>query len=111
VFAFSPQEGTPAAELRDLVPKDVTQARVVEVVSLQDEIARKRMERLICREVEALVENTESGGAATARSRYDMAEIDRVIRIADCPARPGDMITVRIDGLAAPYEWSGTYLR
>jgi ribosomal protein S12 methylthiotransferase len=110
VFAFSPQEGTPAAALKGRVPDDVTQARVIEVVSVQDEIARKRMERLVGCKLPVLVEEAD-GGSLTARSQYDMAEIDRVIRVAGCPARPGDMITVRIDGISAPYTWCGSYLR
>ena len=110
VFAFSPQEGTPAAALKGRVPADVTQARVVDVMSTQDEIARGRMERLLGRELRVLIEDAEAG-VATARSQYDMAEVDRVIRIADCPARPGEMIRARIDSVSAPYEWSGSASR
>ncbi|MFH1313566.1 MAG: MiaB/RimO family radical SAM methylthiotransferase [Candidatus Eisenbacteria bacterium] len=108
VFAFSPQEGTPAATLKSRVPGDVTQARLVEVICVQEEIARKRMEAFVGRKLEVIIEEAAGTGQAVGRSQYDMAEIDRVIRIADCAAQPGDVVTATIDGIAAPYEWSGT---
>jgi ribosomal protein S12 methylthiotransferase len=108
VFAFSPQEGTPAAALKRRVPESIKQDRVVEIVSLQEKIARRRMERLVGRSLEALVEEVTGESRVTARSQYDMAEIDRVIRIEECPARPGDIVTARIDRISAPYEWSAT---
>jgi ribosomal protein S12 methylthiotransferase len=108
VFVFSPQEGTPAAELTDRVPGDVSQDRLVEVVGLQEEIARKRMEAFVGRSLEVLIEEVAGSGQAAGRSQYDMAEIDRVIRIEDCAAQPGDIIIARIDGITAPYEWSAT---
>jgi ribosomal protein S12 methylthiotransferase len=36
VFAFSPQPGTPAADLPDRVPEGIVQDRILEIVSLQD---------------------------------------------------------------------------
>jgi ribosomal protein S12 methylthiotransferase len=108
VFAFSPQEGTPAAALKSRVPGDTAQDRLVEVTGVQEEIARKRMEAFIGRDLDVLIEEVADTGEATGRSQYDMAEIDRVIRISDCTARPGDMITAKIDGISAPYEWAAT---
>lgn len=110
VFAFSPQPGTPAADLPDRVPDEIVQARIVEVVSLQEEISHSRMQMMIGREVGVLVEDMLERGEKGARSQYDMAEVDRIIRIRDCRSASGAFSKARIDSVAAPYEWSATEL-
>jgi ribosomal protein S12 methylthiotransferase len=110
VFAFSAQDGTPAAELKSRVPEAIKEDRVIEVVSLQDEIGHRRMKRLVGCELDVLVEESVGDGCVTGRSQYDMAEIDRVIRVAGCQAKPGDFVRARIERIAAPYEWAATLL-
>ena len=110
VFAFSPQPGTPAADFPDHVPEEIVQDRILEVVALQDEISHLRMERLVGRELKVLVEDPLESGESSARSQYDMAEVDRLIRIKDCKAPPGSFASVRIESVSGPYEWTATQI-
>jgi ribosomal protein S12 methylthiotransferase len=110
VFGFSPQPGTPAEKLKHKVPEEVIQERVIDVVSLQDAISHRRMEALVGRELEVLVEEKVREGGVEGRSQYDMAEIDRTIRIPDSEAEPGSFITARIQSVSGPYEWTATCL-
>jgi ribosomal protein S12 methylthiotransferase len=102
-FRFSPQPGTPAAALAGKVPQDVAEQRLIEVVSLQADIARSKTRALLGRALEILVE-TSGEGTARGRSQYDMGEVDRVIRLKGCTARPGEFIRARLEKHFASYE-------
>jgi ribosomal protein S12 methylthiotransferase len=106
VFAFSPEPGTRAASLGHQVPDSIKQDRTVEILSLQADISRGRIESLVGREVEVLIEEYESDGRAVGRSQYEMAEVDRIIRVRDCQAPPGDFISARIEKCLGSYEIS-----
>ncbi len=108
IFAFSPQPGTPAAGLPDRVPEEIVQDRIMEIVSLQDEISQLKMGKLVGRELEVLVEDPLETGESSGRSQYDMAEVDRLIRLIDCKTTPGSFTTARIESVSAPYEWTAT---
>jgi ribosomal protein S12 methylthiotransferase len=110
VFGFSPQPGTPAAALPDQVPDEVIQERIMDVVSRQEGISRRKMEGFVGRELQVLVEGGLEGDHPTGRSQYDMAEIDRCIRLKGCDAGPGTFAKVRIESVSAPYEWTGVCL-
>jgi ribosomal protein S12 methylthiotransferase len=75
-FAYSAQEGTRAAELPDDVPDAVKQERLAEVLELQRAVSAERLQRLVGREVEVLVDGPEEGDAATVAlgSRTDPAD-------------------------------------
>jgi len=105
VFAFSPQEGTPAAELAGRVPAEVAQERLMDVVSLQSEISRRKMVAMLGSELTVLVDECE-GPDRLAHSRYDMAGVDRAVRIPQCSAQPGDLVKVSLDEVSAPFEWT-----
>jgi tRNA A37 methylthiotransferase MiaB len=107
VFAFSPQPGTPAAALEGQVPEHVKQERIVEVVSLQNQISRVRIENLIGRELEVLVEDRGAAGTAVGRSQYDMGEVDRIIHLRKCATPPGRFTTARITSCLSSYEMEG----
>jgi len=105
VFAFSPQADTPAAGLPGKVPDEVKQERIMDVVSLQNEISRRKMEAMLGRDVTVLVDESD-GPDCMGHSQYDMAGIDRTIRIAGCKTRAGELVTARLDAVAAPFEWT-----
>jgi ribosomal protein S12 methylthiotransferase len=105
VFAFSSQPGTPAARLRAKVPEHIKEARVMDVVSLQKEISLRKMRKLVGRAVEVLVDERD-GPDCLGHSRYDMAELDRTVRITGCGAGPGDLVTARLESVSAPFEWT-----
>ncbi|MFZ1946852.1 MAG: 30S ribosomal protein S12 methylthiotransferase RimO [bacterium] len=106
VFRFSPQEGTPAAGLPSRVPAYVAEERLIEVTTLQVEIARDKAAEVLGREVEMLVEEVR-GGVAIGRSQYDMAEVDRSITVRGRGVAPGEFARVRLEGCGGPYEFLG----
>ena len=67
-FAYSEQEGTRAAVLPDDVPDAVKQERLAEVLELQRAISAERLQRLVGREVEVLVDGPEDGATAATAS-------------------------------------------
>ena len=60
-FAYSEQEGTRAAALPDDVPEGLKQERLAEVLELQRAISAERLQRLVGREVEMLVDGPDEG--------------------------------------------------
>lgn len=59
MFAYSERPGTPAhKKMKDDVPAEIKQRRLSEIISLQGELSRKRMESYVGREHEILIEGT-----------------------------------------------------
>lgn len=106
VFTFSPQAGTAAASLGSKVPRQVVDQRLVEVVSLQDEIARAKAKAALGTAVEVLVETNWANGVR-GRTQYDMADVDRVIRLKGCKVAPGEFVKARLERYIGTYEFEG----
>ena len=111
VFAFSAQSGTPAAVMPGRVDEETKQARLIEIVTLQEQISAAKMRGLVGSTLRVLVEGVDETGRKLSRSQYDMPEIDRIIRLSDCTALPGRFTRARIEGVTTPCEWSGSELR
>ena len=47
VFAYSPEEGTPAADMEDQVPEEVKEARRDGLMELQQEISFEKAEEMV----------------------------------------------------------------
>jgi ribosomal protein S12 methylthiotransferase len=109
VFKFSPQPGTPAASLGERVPAAVADERLVEVTCLAHGISWARMKAMTGRQVKVLVEESSQRGCV-GRSQYDMAEVDRVVRLAGCRARPGDFVLARLGKPLGDYVIEGVSL-
>lgn len=59
MFAYSERPGTPAhKKMEDDVPADIKQRRLAEVIALQGELSRKRMQSYVGRTHEILIEGT-----------------------------------------------------
>ena len=59
MFAYSERPGTPAhKKMEDDIPADVKQRRLAEVIALQGELSRKRMESYVGKVHEILIEGT-----------------------------------------------------
>lgn len=57
MYAYSPREGTAAYALSETISKEEKRARLEELIALQREISRKKLERQINRKESALVES------------------------------------------------------
>lgn len=97
VFAYSKEEGTPAAAMKEQVPKRTKLARRDRLMRLQQQISLEHNLQKIGRILEVLVEEQEEG-AYIGRTSYDAPEIDnKVIFTSDTPLEPGNFVMVKID--------------
>ncbi len=101
VFAFSPQDGTRAAEYEDDVPDEVQLEREQELLELQRAISSERLSRFVGREVDLLVDEITDpdleGVTHVGRVVWQADDVDGVTRLsAGGWAGAGDIMKVRI---------------
>jgi ribosomal protein S12 methylthiotransferase len=95
-FAYSPEDGTYAADLHGAVDEELVAERLAELRELQDAITARRRDELIGSEVEVLVDTP-----GTARSHREAPEIDGVIGVPEHLA-PGTFATLTVVGALGP---------
>lgn len=98
-FAFSPEEGTPAADLPDQIPDKVKQHRRDIVMEEQSRIADQHNTAQIGRTLTVMVESYDKYAACWfGRSEGDAPDIDGKVFFMAQPGqvRPGDLVSVRI---------------
>lgn len=95
-FAYSPEDGTYAAELDGQIPRSLVQERLAELRELQDEITARKRDRLIGSRVEVLVD-----APGIARSHREAPEIDGIISVPD-HLEPGTFHTLTVSGALGP---------
>jgi tRNA-2-methylthio-N6-dimethylallyladenosine synthase len=102
-FQYSSRPGTPAADMSDQVPADVVADRYQRLVAVVEDSAWSENQRLIGAPVEVLVSQGE-GRKDTATSRLSgRARDNRLVHLATCDARPGDVVTAEVTH-AAPHH-------
>jgi ribosomal protein S12 methylthiotransferase len=108
VFAYSHEDGTPAAALADDVPEDVKEARRAALLELQQGIAFARNEAAVGRRVEVLAEGAhpETEHLLVGRMSTQAPDVDGVVLIQDGDAPPGEFVLVEITE-AAGYDLVG----
>ena len=100
-FIYSPQNGTPAADMNDQIPEATRQRRHEDLMALLAEVSAAKNERQVGRALPMLVESepgqtTEDGEPIIAGRTYrEAAEVDGLV-FALGEGNPGDMPTVRI---------------
>jgi len=95
-FAYSPEDGTYAADLDDQVDPELVADRLAELRELQDGITAAKRDDLIGSQVEVLVDTP-----GTARSHREAPEIDGVIGVPDHLAA-GTLATLTVTGAMGP---------
>lgn len=108
VFAYSQEEGTPAAEFEDQIDDDVKQTRLDKLMTLQQGVSLELNRAKIGKTLEVLVEGyDEENFLFYGRSRYDSIEVDGTVYFGtEDEVEPGDIILVKI--LAADeYDLTG----
>ena len=98
-FPFSPEEGTPAAEM-EFVDSEVAQARAQMVETIQSRIMDDYNEAMMGRTLDVIVDGyDEESEQYYGRSYADSPDIDGRVWIAtDEPIREGSFVKVCIDG-------------
>jgi len=107
VFAYSPEEGTPAEQMPDQIPEPVKVKRVDHIMSLQQEIAFLKNNSLIGNVEKVIIDSVEAGKPAVGRTRGDCPEIDQEVFVSGTSLQVGDICRVRIEGVEG-YDLTGT---
>ncbi len=104
-FQFSPEEGTPAAELPDPVRSHVIRGRYARLMQLQQKISLERNREWVGRRLRVLVEapTDKEGATRVGRSHRDAPEIDGVVYLRRCDAQPGEFVAAKVVD-AGPYD-------
>lgn len=125
VFAYSPEEGTPAADMPDQISEEVKAARLDEIMALQQEIAFDLAERRVGETLWVMVEGRvtedaqEFAGDAAAFDDEEEGDVYVCRTYADAPGvdgylflrtnerlMTGDFVQVRVTG-ANEYDLTG----
>ncbi len=107
VFTYSPEEGTPAAEMDEQVEEDIKEERKDAIMRRQMDISLEKNREKIGTTLEVLVEEKDFDGSYLGRSRYDAPEIDnQVLFTSERELHPGDLVTVKLTD-AFDYDLSG----
>jgi len=107
-FTYSPQQGTPAAELPEAVPHQLVAERYGRLMELAQGISHERTRATVGRELDVLIESEapvpNAGGdlVVVGRSYRDAPEVDGLAFVRGEFAA-GELLRVRVDG-ALPYD-------
>jgi ribosomal protein S12 methylthiotransferase len=105
-FAFSSEDGTPAATMDGSVREDLMRERLRECGEVQDPITTASRLALVGETVEVLVDGTDEDGVLVGRTYREAPEIDGVVRLLDAEdqlfARAGAIVNATVCGIAGP---------
>lgn len=96
-FAYSREEGTPAALRSEQVHHSTRERRKREVIEAQARISLEANQRLVGQTFIALVESIE-GDTAIVRLATQAPEVDGETLVRDASLRPGEFVQVRVTG-------------
>lgn len=107
-FAYSPEEGTPAAEFPDQIEEEQKEAWRDEIMELQEEIIFDKNEEMKNRELWVMIEGkVDAENAYVGRTYRDAPEIDGYIFVnTDVELMTGDFVKVKVTG-AYEYDLIG----
>ena len=110
VFAFSPEDGTPAASMKGRVPAKTAAARAAMIAAEQEKISRETNRALVGQTLEIILDEDAGRGRWRGRMLMDAPDIDQTVHVSKCPAglAAGMAVPVTITRAAA-YDLYGTY--
>jgi len=115
-FAYSKEEGTPAARMKGQIGKRVKERRLEEVMHAQAEISRKKNQALVGTRQRVLIDEMISSrgpctkmqserehnphrlveGSCKGRLSWQAPEIDGAVYVSEGPGSPGEFMEVKI---------------
>lgn len=97
VFAYSPEEGTPAYEMEDDVPDEVKQERVDTIMAIQQNISLETNEKRVGSIEKVLIDRIE-GDYYIGRTQYDSPEVDDeiLIPVDSADLNIGDFVNAKL---------------
>ncbi|MFD2596952.1 30S ribosomal protein S12 methylthiotransferase RimO [Sphingobacterium griseoflavum] len=110
-FTYSHEEKTHAYELVDDVPEEVKEARVEEIMEIQQGISFEKNQDKVGQTYKVLVDRVD-GDYFIGRTEYDSPEVDNevILHAKDNYARIGDFVQVYIDR-AEDFDLYGTIVK
>lgn len=106
VFIYSEEEGTPAFELGDPVPKKIKVQRQKKLLKIQKEISNKNNSEFVGKTLNVLIDEIKDN-LAFGRTQWDAPEIDNeVILNINSQLKTGDFVKVEIES-SSEYELYG----
>jgi ribosomal protein S12 methylthiotransferase len=99
-FVYSHEEGTPAAQLADVVDPETARARHAAVLAVRDEVLRANQTEWVGREVEVTVDEVR-GGWVAGRTPMDAPEVDPLVLLAGCEAEVGERFFAEVEDVDA----------
>lgn len=105
VFAYSPEEGTPAAGMQKYVSDDTAAERLERIMKTQAKISLKKNRALIGTRQRVLIDGMEDM-ALIGRLPIQAPEIDGVVYLSETEAEPGRFVEVMITD-AKEYDLMG----
>lgn len=102
-FAYCEEDDTwGARHLDDSIPEEVKQARLDEIMELQQTISEELNQEMVGRRVTVLIDRLEDNGnpdglpTGVGRTQWDSPDVDLEVYVTDCPAQPGEYIEAEI---------------
>lgn len=109
VFTYSPEEGTPAAEMPDQIAEELKEERRQQVMELQQAVSIDKSAAMVGSVIDCMVEGKiADDDAYVARSYKDAPNVDGYVFInTTANLMSGDIVQVQIDG-ALEYDLIGS---
>jgi tRNA-2-methylthio-N6-dimethylallyladenosine synthase len=102
-FQYSIRPGTPAATMADQVPAEVVAERYERLVEVVEATAWSEGKKCVGDTVEVLIAEGEGRKDAATLRRSGRARDNRLVHVAACDARPGDVVRAVVSH-AAPHH-------
>ncbi len=97
VFTYSPEEKTSAYYLHDIIPEEVKNSRMEEIMAIQQEISYEKNQEKVGKVLRVIIDRQE-GDFWVGRSEYDSPEVDNEILVSSgIPLKIGEFYNVTID--------------
>ncbi len=111
-FAYSEEEGTKAAEMKEQLPAEIRAKRAEILMELQSRILQEKQEARVGQTLTVLCDGwDEEEERWNCRTALDAAEIDTMVYVVgEAPLAPGGFYEVRIKRADA-YDLFGTYVK
>lgn len=100
-FAYSAEDGTPAAKLDGQLNEEEKQRRVQEFMAVQDAVLARKQQDMVGKTMEVICDGfDEEIGAFCCRGEADAPDIDACVWMPpDCDLVPGEIYSVEVNGL------------
>jgi tRNA A37 methylthiotransferase MiaB len=97
-FAYSAEEGTPAALLPNQIPDHVKIERHAALIESQFDVFQRKAKARVGRTEQVVLEEQEDGFLYGRTSR-EAPEIDAVVRLSDKKCKPGQFVEATLTGV------------